>query len=118
MQNLSLLTSLSKAHLHVEQFPRSICLTLAVDFEHLKEQKKEEKRKKKRNQQRDQQPWWEAEGEETSPHYERLPHGGEINQLGQKRTFGGSKENTRDFGRQDKVRTAHMIYTTALSIPA
>ena len=75
------------------------------------------KKKKKRNQKRDQQPWWEAEGERRSPHSEKLPHGGRIS-CDRKARFGDQRRMQQTVcGRQDKVRTACRVYTTALHIP-
>ena len=116
MQNLSLLTSLSKAHLHVEQFPRSICLTLAVDFEHLKEQKKEEKKKRVIKKGTSNLGWkLKVKGD---PHIQKNSIMVRISAGTEKDLWGLKGIQQTVCGRQDKVRTSCMVYTAALRIAA
>ena len=66
----------------------------------------------------DQQPWWETEGEGRSPHSEKLPHGGEISWDRKGPSGDQRRMQWMVCGRQDKVRTARMVYIAALHIPA
>ena len=75
-------------------------------------------RQQKLKKERNQQPWREAEGEQKSPHSGKLPHGGEVS-WDRKGPSGDQRRMQQMFcGRQDKVRTARKVYTTALHIPA
>ena len=77
-----------------------------------------EQRKKKRNQKKDWQSWWEAEGEGRSCTHEKTLHGGEINWDKTSHMEDKRRMKQTVCGRQDKVRTAHMVYIITSHFPA
>ena len=110
----------------MEQFWESTCWTSVEDFRRLQGQEKSphswvgwKKEKKKRGIKiRDQQSWWEAEGEDRFPQSEKPPHGGQIGW--DRKGLSGNQRRMQQTvcGRQDKVKTVHLVYTATLHTPA